>query len=105
MNTLPLSVHTPKAVQSPKAYLELDMPLHAFTDSGIHVAQLVGTLLNEIADVDHEVSHADILQALAITTAVRMAMADASAETGGDFSLELLDIDAGSADEAAPRAA
>jgi hypothetical protein len=33
MNTLPLSVHTPKAVQSAKACLELDMPLHAFTDS------------------------------------------------------------------------
>ena len=81
------------------------MPLHAFTDSGIHVAQLVGTLLNEIADVDHEVSHADILQALAITTALRMAMADASAKTGGDFSLELLDTDVGSAVEAAPRAA
>jgi len=103
MNTLPLSVHAPNAVRSPKACLELDMPLHAFTDSGIHVAQLVGNLLNEIAEVDHEVSHADILQALAITTAVRMAMADASAEAGGDFSLELLDINVGSADEAAPR--
>jgi hypothetical protein len=72
MNTLPLTV------QSPKACLELDIPLHAYTDSDTHVAQLVGTLLNDTAGVDHEFSHADVLQTLAITTAVRMAMAEAA---------------------------
>ena len=87
MNTLPLTV------QSPNACLELDIPLHPYTDSDTHVAQLVGTLLNEIAGVDHEVSHADVLQALAITTAVRMAMAEAADQGGDGLSLELLDVE------------
>lgn len=99
MNTLPLPV------RSSRACLEVNMPLHAYTDSDTHVAQLVGTLINDIAGVDHEVSHADILQALAITTAVRVAMADAAAKPGVDFSLELLDVSVGAADQAAPRAA
>lgn len=99
MNTLPLPV------QSAKACLELDIPLHAYTDSDTHVAQLVGTLLNDIAGVDHEVSDADVLQALAITTAVRVAMADAAAKPGVDFSLELLDVTLGSTEEEAARAA
>ena len=89
MNTLPLTA------QSPEACLELDIPLHAYTDSDTHVAQLVGTLVNAIASVDGEVSHADILQALAITTAVRIAMADAAAKEGVDLSLELLDLEVG----------
>jgi hypothetical protein len=87
MNTLPLTV------QYPKACLELDIPLHAYTNSETHVAQLVGALLGEIAGVDHEVSHADVLQALAITTAVRMAMAEAAEQGGDGFSLELLDVE------------
>ena len=86
MNTLPLNV------RSPEADLELDIPLHAYTDSDAHVAQLVGILLNDIGGFDGEVSHADILQALAITTAVRAGMADAAAKRGADFSIELLDL-------------
>ena len=85
MNTLPL------AVRSPEAHLELDISLHAYTDSDIHVAQLVGILLNDIGGFDGEVSHADILQALGITTAVRAAMAEAAAKQGSDFSIEFLD--------------
>jgi hypothetical protein len=86
MNTLPLNV------PSPEASLELDIPLHAYTDSDVHVAELVGILLNDIGGFDGEASHADILQALAITTAVRAAMADAAAKRGADFSVELLDL-------------
>jgi hypothetical protein len=37
-------------------------------------------------------THADILQALAIVTAVRLAIADAAAKPGVEFSLELLDV-------------
>jgi len=99
MNTLPLTV------QSPKACLELDIPLHAYTDSDTHVAQLVGTLLNEITGVDHEVSHADVLQALAITTAVRMAMAEAAEQGGDGFFLELLDVEVEPAGKRALRVA
>jgi len=96
MNPLPVPVHNRQAC------FELDMPLHAYTDCDAHVAQLVGALLNDIAGVDHEVSHADILQALAITTAVRVAMADAAAKPGVDFPLELLDVNVGSTNEVAP---
>jgi hypothetical protein len=86
MNTLPLTA------RDSRACIELDVPLHACTDSDSHVAQLVGTLLDDIAGVDHEVSHADVLQALAITTAVRMMMADAAEKGDDGFSLKLLDV-------------
>ena len=66
------------------------MTLHACTDSEAHVALLVGSLLNDVAKVDQEVSHADTLQALAITTALRAAIADAAAKTGADFSRRFL---------------
>jgi hypothetical protein len=99
MNTLPLTV------QSPKACLEVDIPLHAHTDSDTHVAQLEGTLLNEIAGVDDEVSHADVLQALAITTAVRTVIADAAEQGSAGFSLELLDLEVAPAAKRARRVA
>lgn len=99
MNTLPSNV------QSPKACLELDIPLHAYTDSDTHVAQLVGTLLNDIAGVDDEVSHADVLQALAITTAMRMAMADVAEQRDAGFSLKLLDVTVEPANKRALRVA
>ena len=73
--------------------LDVDIPLHAYTDSDNDVAELVGRLLNEISGFDHQSSHADILQALAITTAIRAAMSDAAAKTGVDISLELLDVE------------
>jgi hypothetical protein len=72
--------------------LELDIPLHADTDSASHVAQLVGTFLEDIAVVDADVSHADILQALVITTAVRRGMAEAAANYGADLPLRLLGV-------------
>jgi hypothetical protein len=93
MNTLPLPARNPETA------VELDIPLHAYTDSETHVAAIVGTLLNDIAGYDQDVSHSDILQALAITTAVRMAMADAAAKPGVDFSLDLLDVQVGTIDE------
>lgn len=86
MNNVPL------AVQAPKAFLEIDIPLHAYTDSDTHVAQLVETLLNDIASTDDEVTHADVLQALAITTVVRTAIADMAEQGGAKHSLALLDV-------------
>lgn len=76
-----------------KTTLDLDIPLDAGTQSESGVAELVGRMLNEISRLDHRVSHSDILQALAITTAVRAAMAEAAAKTGVSLSLELLDIE------------
>ena len=98
MNMLPL------AVRSPENYLELGIPLHVDTDSASDVALLVGTLLNAISAVDGEASHADILQALAITSAVRTAMAEASATRGADVPFDLLNLQVTSAGENALRA-
>jgi hypothetical protein len=99
MNTIP------RTVQSPRACLELDIPLYAYTDSDTHVAQLVETLLNDIAGGDDEVSHADVLQALAITTAVRTAMAEAAEQGDARFSLALLGVEVAPANEHALRVA
>lgn len=89
------------AMTKPRRHATLDVgfPLHANTDSETDVAQLVLTLLNDIAKV-HRTSHADILQALGIATAVRLAMADAAAQPGVDFSMKLLgvEVDAGEAE-------
>jgi len=82
--------------KSPKTTLDINMPLHIHTDSERDVADLVGKLLNAISRFDHQSSHADILQALAITTAVHAAVADAAAKPGADFSLELLEVEVGS---------
>jgi len=48
---------------------------------------------------------ADVLQALAITTAVRTAMADAAEQGGAGFSLELLDVEVEPANRRALRVA
>ncbi|MCG6863505.1 MAG: hypothetical protein LJE70_19930 [Chromatiaceae bacterium] len=87
--------------QSRKATLVVDIPLHTHTDSEQDVAEIVGKLLNEISRFDHRSSPADILQALAIITAVREAMADAAEKPGVDFSLKLLDVEVGSDHEVA----
>ena len=75
-----------------QGYLDVNFPLHPATNSSDDVAQLVETLLCDIADHGDAMTHYDILQALAIATAVRLAMADAAAKPGVDFSLELLDV-------------
>ena len=82
--------------KSRKTTLDVNIPLHIHTDSERDVADLVGKLLNAISRFDHQSSHADILQALAITTAVRAAVADAATKPGADFSLKLLDVEVGS---------
>jgi hypothetical protein len=82
--------------QSRKTTLDVNIPLHGHTDSEHDVAELVSRLLNEISEFDNHSSHADILQSLAITTALRAAMADAAAQPGVDFSLDLLDVEVSS---------
>jgi len=88
------------AITKPRrhAILDVGLPLHANTDSETDVAQLVVALLNEVAKFDRRTSHADILQALGIATAVRLAMADAAAKPGVDFSMQLLDVQVGAED-------
>ena len=83
-------LHSPAS--RPQETLELGLPLQACTDSDADVARLVAALLDEIARNHPHSSHADILQALAITARVRAAMAAAERELGVAVSLELLDI-------------
>lgn len=60
-------------------------------------ASLLGTAAHaEKRESGKVVEHADILQALAITTAVRNAEADVAATPGVDFSLELIDVEVSS---------
>ncbi len=87
------------SVSQPQATMELDLPLDARTDSGGDVAGLVAALLDQVARSHPHASHADIVQALAVTARVRMAMAEAERELGARLSLALLDI---SVDPAAP---
>lgn len=86
MNTLPSSTSVRQG------HLEVNFPLQPGTNSSDAVAKLVETLLFDIADRGDAMTHSDILQALAIATAVRLAMADAADKPGVDFSLELLDV-------------
>ena len=52
----------------------------------------MGTLLNDLSAFDREVSHADIIQALFIATAVRVSMAEAAERHGVTNPIRLLDI-------------
>jgi hypothetical protein len=82
--------------ESRRAILDVGIPLHDETDSAADVAGLVGTLLNDIAGYDGAASHADILQALAITTAVRLAVAETAAMQPSDaFTIDLIDVEVG----------
>jgi hypothetical protein len=86
-----------------RAILDVGIPLHEETDSATDVAELVGTLLNDIAAYDRQATHGDILQALAITTAVRLAMADTAAIRGQGPSLDLIDVQVGTEPRRGPR--
>jgi hypothetical protein len=90
MNALPLTD------DSPHPDLERDIPMHADTVSATHVARPEWTLLENAAGMDDDVSRADILQTLVITTAgckgkaevatrVRDALAPAAFRRAGRF--------------------
>ncbi|MEA3277792.1 MAG: hypothetical protein U9Q81_21430 [Pseudomonadota bacterium] len=74
---------------------DVDFPLHPATSSAEDVSRLVSNILNDIdayTGNGSSVSQSDVLQALAIATAVHVAKADASEKAGVEFSLELLDV-------------
>lgn len=79
----------------PRSTLDVDFPLHPATKSPEDVSELVGHILS---DIDHyvgkigDVSQNDVLQALAIATAVQVAKTKASDKAGVELSMELLDI-------------
>lgn len=80
-----------------KAFFDVDIPLQESTQSAANVAELVSGLLITVDALADDIAHDDVLQALAITTAVRRAMADVSAKHGCDIPLKLLDAKVASA--------
>jgi hypothetical protein len=76
-------------------FLDIELPLHASTDNGEHVALLVQRILSAIEDVaasSRGPSQIDIVQALSIATALRTAMAEVSARAGSELNMDLLEI-------------
>lgn len=74
-----------------EAFFDVDIPLPDSTQSAASVAELVSGLLYTVDALADDIAHDDVLQALAITTAVRKAMAEVSAKHGCDLPLKLLD--------------
>ncbi len=95
----------PTTDRHPETFFDVDIPLHESTESAASVAQLVSGLLYTVDALAEDVGHDDVLQALAITTAVRKAMADVSSKHGCDIPLKLLDARVASADFEAAQAA
>lgn len=75
--------------------IDVDLPLHPRTDNGEHVALLVQRILTAVGNGalgTEAPSHADVVQALTIATALRAALAEVSARAGGAVTMDLLDI-------------
>jgi hypothetical protein len=95
----------PTAQNAAEHFFDVDIPLEGTTKSAANVAQLVSGLLYTVDALADDVAHTDVLQALAIATAVRKAMADVSSKHGHDIPLKLLDAKVATADFGVARAA
>ena len=72
---------------------DIEFPLHAETGDPVRVGQLISALLEALdrdIGVVGEASNGDVLQALAMTMAIRARMIHASPETVNVLSAELL---------------
>jgi hypothetical protein len=75
--------------------LDIEFPLHNDTVDPVRVGQLVSTLLRAIDrdfDVAGEMSNGDVLQALAMATAIRARMIHAPSQLTEGIAKELLSI-------------
>ena len=82
---------------------DIEFPLHNETVDAVRVGQLVSTLLQAIErdlDVVGEMSNGDVLQALAMATAVRTRMIHASQDLTEAIAKELVGIALGAVAEA-----
>jgi hypothetical protein len=82
---------------------DIEFPLHNDTVDAVRVGQLVSTLLQAIErdlDVVGEMSNGDVLQALAMATAVRARMIHASQDLTEAIAKELVGIALGAVAEA-----
>lgn len=71
---------------------EVVFPLHPKVDSEERVSRLVQQFLALIKAEESELGHTDVLQALAITTALRLAVAEANQKPGIELAIELIDV-------------
>ena len=85
---------------------DIEFPLHSQTQSAVRVAQLVSALLETIDKdiaVSGETSNGDVLQAIAMTMAVRARMIHAASDTSAGLSTQLLDVALAAAADAVHR--
>jgi len=71
---------------------EVAFPLHPGVNSEERVSRLVKDFLALIDAEQPGVDHTDVLQALAITTALRLAVAEANQKPGIELAIELIDV-------------
>jgi hypothetical protein len=84
---------------------EVTFPLHPTVHSEERVSRLVQRFLELIEAEDANHGHTDILQALAITTALRLAVAEANQKPGIELAIELIDVATDSLTRASPETA
>ena len=75
-----------------KGISEVAFPLHPKVNSEERVSRLVKEFLALIEAEQAGVDHTDVLQALAITTALRLAVAEANQKPGIELAIELIDV-------------
>ena len=75
-----------------KGVSEVAFPLHPRVNSEERVSRLVREFLALIEAEQPGVGHTDVLQALAITTALRLAVAEANQKPGIELAIELIDV-------------
>ena len=71
---------------------EVTFPLHPQVYSEEQVTRLVKEFLTLIEAEGPGLDHTDVLQALAITTALRLAVAEANQKPGIELAIELIDM-------------
>lgn len=77
------------------AVMDVGYRLRDDTDSADDVARMVSVLLNVVETFDHKATQADILQALAVTTAVRKSLVTAAQRSGVNITMRLLGMELG----------
>lgn len=91
---------------------DIDLPLHPNSGSAERISELVGRLLDTLSEAVHGVtetkpglSHGDVLQALAMATAVRARMVDADPKAITELAHALVEQSLKAVHEATPSTA
>jgi hypothetical protein len=84
--------YSKESSRSHQAITEVAFPLHPAVRSEKVVSELVKHFLGDIRAQGDQASDEEVLQALAITTAIRLAVAQANGKPGIEMAIELLDV-------------